>query len=85
MNNLERLDAAIVEAAEKWVQDFEGIEPLTGQGVALRRAVNAKRKALRPKCMVGSCDQVAVQRVIDDAEASEYFRCVQHKIAAVEL
>lgn len=88
MNNLERLDAAIVEAAEAAIAAWRNPGNTVARADAnnnLERVVQAKREATRPQCMVPNCDQVAVQRVIDDAEASEYFRCVQHQIATRDL
>lgn len=87
-------DLEIVRAAEAWVEDFEGVEPLIAQGQVLRQAILDKREAMRPRCdwaaeeAVSICAAPAIQAVtyINSREqAIVGIRCVKHRVTVTEL
>lgn len=92
MNNLERLDAAIVEAAEAFIDEAPIHRDVAAPSVVrILDAVQAKREAQRPRLRcdfwingaVGTCDRPAVQRI--DGPSFNCCRCAVHGITVAEL
>jgi hypothetical protein len=96
MSDLSEYDRQIVEAAERFADSWKGIGYRESYDAvaAIQEAVARKREAQKPKCMhrirvrvtdTEACGLPAIQRIIDDAEASVYDRCADHAVTVTAL